>query len=187
MFLSTLSFAVVALALVGQASGFGEEFRLFALVVLPVVLFIGIGTTIRMDGANYHDAICVTGINRIRAGYLELAPGLDRFFVMGTTDDLRGFELTTAVPPGRSMAAHMVAGTPTLIGVLNAVLTSAIAALALVQVGVAAGVAIAIGLPVFLLAVGVHGWFGLRSMRSSMSDYRPMFPGADEAGPSEPH
>ena len=40
MFLSALSFSVVALALAGQASGFGEEFRIFALIVLPVVLFL---------------------------------------------------------------------------------------------------------------------------------------------------
>jgi hypothetical protein len=78
MFLSTLSFSIVALALIGQVSGFGDDFRLFALVVLPVVLFMGVGTVIRMDSANYHDGLCVIGMNRIRAGYLELAPDLDR-------------------------------------------------------------------------------------------------------------
>jgi len=185
MFLSTLSFAVVALALVGQASGFGEEFRLFALVVLPLVLFLGIGTTIRMDSANYHDAICVIGMNRIRAGYLELAPDLERFLVMGTTDDLRGAGLTMAIPPGRSMAANFVAGTPSLILVLSAVLASAIVALALVQLGVAAGVAIAIGLPAFLVTLGLQAWVGLRSMQRSMRDYRPKFPTSEDAMPPE--
>jgi hypothetical protein len=85
MFLSTLSFALVALALIGQATGFGEEFRVFALIVLPVVLFLGIATSLRMDSANHHDAMCVVGMNRIRAGDLEIAPDLERFFVMGTT------------------------------------------------------------------------------------------------------
>ncbi|HEY4748751.1 MAG TPA: hypothetical protein VIH38_14345, partial [Steroidobacteraceae bacterium] len=41
MFLTTLTGAIVALALVAQASAFGEAFTLFALVILPVVLFIG--------------------------------------------------------------------------------------------------------------------------------------------------
>ena len=38
MFLTTLSGAIVALGLVGGATGFGEAFTLFALVILPVVL-----------------------------------------------------------------------------------------------------------------------------------------------------
>ena len=73
MFLATLSGAIVALALVAQATSFGDGFRIFGLIVLPVVLFIGVGTTLRMGIENYHDAICIHGMNRIRAGYL--APG----------------------------------------------------------------------------------------------------------------
>src|SRR5688500_6591166 len=96
MFLATLSGAIVALALVAQATDFGEGFRIFGLVILPVVLFVGIGTNFRMGFSNYHDALCVQGMNRIRAGYLEIAPDLDRYFVMGSTDDERGFQLTQA-------------------------------------------------------------------------------------------
>ena len=39
MFLTTLTGAIVALALVAQASAFGDAFTLFALVILPVVVF----------------------------------------------------------------------------------------------------------------------------------------------------
>src|SRR2546421_6703983 len=67
MFLSTLSGAVVALGLVGGASGFGEAFTLFALVILPVVLVIGVATYLRLGASNYHEALCVVGMNRIRA------------------------------------------------------------------------------------------------------------------------
>src|SRR5882672_12088333 len=42
MFLTTLTGAIVALALVAQASAFGDGFTLFALVILPIVLFIGV-------------------------------------------------------------------------------------------------------------------------------------------------
>src|SRR6184192_2049727 len=71
MFLSTLSGAIVALALVAQASAFGDTFTLFALVILPIVLFIGLATFIRLGATNYHELMCVTGMNRIRAAYLE--------------------------------------------------------------------------------------------------------------------
>src|SRR3982074_3474684 len=62
MFLTTLSGAIVALALVAQASAFGEGFTLFALVILPVVLFVGVSTSTRLGGANSHHAPVVTGM-----------------------------------------------------------------------------------------------------------------------------
>ena len=50
MFLSVLSGAVVALALVAQATAFGEGFVTFALLILPVVLFVGVTTFMRLVG-----------------------------------------------------------------------------------------------------------------------------------------
>ena len=87
MFLSTLSGAIVALALVAQASDFGDGFRIFALVILPVVLFIGLTTLLRLGIANYHDGLTVVGMNRIRAAYFERVPEVRRYFVTGGTDD----------------------------------------------------------------------------------------------------
>src|SRR5256885_16653217 len=57
MYLSTLSGSIVALGLIGGVDGFGIPFFTFALVLLPVVLFVGIGTWIRMGASNYHDAM----------------------------------------------------------------------------------------------------------------------------------
>src|SRR5437588_5211162 len=116
MFLTTLSGAIVALGLVGGATGFGESFTLFALVILPIVLFIGLATYIRLGASNYHEALCVIGMNRIRAAYLELAPDLQRYFVMSGHDDLRGIGITMGVQPGGGSifwAAQIIAGTPT--------------------------------------------------------------------------
>jgi hypothetical protein len=48
MFLTLLSGATVALALVAQATAFGEGFAVFALLILPVVLFIGLATYVRL-------------------------------------------------------------------------------------------------------------------------------------------
>jgi hypothetical protein len=48
MFLSLLSGAVVALALVAQATAFGQAFALFAMLILPVVLFVGLATFVRL-------------------------------------------------------------------------------------------------------------------------------------------
>lgn len=129
MFLSTLSGAIVALALVAQATQFGEGFRLFGLTILPVVLFVGIGTVLRMGFANYHDALCVVGMNRIRAAYLEMVPEVERYLVMGTTDDQPGVSQTMGLMPRTPMAVQMLASSPLLISVINAILSAAIAVL----------------------------------------------------------
>ncbi len=183
MYLSTLSGALVALGLIGSVGGLGDAFYVVALIVLPVVLFIGIGTWLRMGSANYHDAIAVAGMNRIRAAYLEIAPDLAPYFVMGVHDDARGIGVTMAVPPGMSPLAHLVAGTPTLIMVLNGVVSGAIVAVALLRLLAAEPV---IALVVALVAaVGVI-LFEFRSARGKIrlgqNALAPMFPTpADES------
>jgi hypothetical protein len=88
-----------------------------------------------MGATNYHDAIAVAGMNRIRAAYLEIAPDLAPYFVMGVHDDAAGISVTMAVPPGTRAFVHLIAGTPTLVMVLNGVVAGAIAALVLHRLG----------------------------------------------------
>src|SRR5215831_9744947 len=52
MYITVLSAAVVALALVAQATAFGPSFHIFALLVLPVVLLVGLATSIILSEAN---------------------------------------------------------------------------------------------------------------------------------------
>ena len=176
MFLSTLSGAIVALALVAQASNFGEGFRLFALVILPVVLLVGIGTVLRMGISNYHDAMCVIGMNRIRAGYMEMAPDLERYFVMGTTDDYAGVNRTMAVQPGTSLAVEMLASTPLLVTTLNAILAAAILALLSLQMGADTAPALLIAAAGFALTLGVFVWYAKRDIDRVIGAHQPLFP-----------
>jgi hypothetical protein len=186
MFLATLSGAIVALALVAQATEFGEGFRLFALVILPVVLFIGIGTNLRMGISNYHDARCVIGMNRIRAAYMEMAPELQRYFVMGTTDDERGVQLTMAFLPGTSMLVQMVASTPLLVTVLDAVLAAAIVALLVLQVGGNTLLALMLGAVGFVAIIASFTWYANREIKGLVAMNPPLFPGRPgDAGSGE--
>jgi hypothetical protein len=183
MFLATLSGAIVALALVAQATQFGEGFRIFGLVILPVVLFVGIGTNFRMGYANYHDAICVQGMNRIRAAYLEIAPDLGRYFVMGTTDDERGFALTQAMIPGTPLIVQMLASSPMLISVLDSVIAGAIVALAVLQLGGGTLVALVGAVVTFVLALLVHFWYARRQIEGVRDEFMPRFPSAPSGAP----
>jgi hypothetical protein len=183
MFLSTLSGSIVALALVAQATAFGEGFRLFALVILPVVLIVGVGTNLRMGISNYHDAMTVIGMNRIRAGYMEIAPELGNYFVMGTTDDQRGVDLTMAMQPGTSLPVQMLASTPILVTILNGVLVATIVALLAIQLGGAALIALLLGVLGFAVTVGGFMWYAGRDIARIIAAYEPMFPGPTEPAP----
>jgi hypothetical protein len=176
MFVSTLSFATVALALAAQVSNFGEGFRLFALVVLPVVLFLGISTRLRLDSSNLHDATCVAGMNRIRHAYLELAPDLEPYFVMGATDDERGVLLTMVNPPGRPMMVAIIAATPFQLDVLNSVLLALIAALLALQVRADGATAAVIAAAGFFIGMLASLWYARSWVAGVTRAYRPRFP-----------
>jgi hypothetical protein len=180
MFLSALSGAIVALALVAQATSFGDGFRLFALVILPVVLFIGLTTLLRLGLANYHDGICVVGMNRIRAAYFERVPEVRRYFVMPGNDDDAAIWRAMAMDPAIPMPIILLASAPTLVGVLNAVLAAVIGAIAAIQLGADGGVATLVGVAAFIvLFVGEFLW-GSREAQRERPEYTPMFPTPSE-------
>jgi hypothetical protein len=182
MFLSTLSFSVVALALVAQASDFGDGFRLFALAVLPVVLFLGVGTLLHLDTSNYQELMCVVGLNRIRALYVELAPDLEGAFVAGTSDDWAGIMKSMALVPGRSNAINHFAATPVQIAVLDAVLVAAIVALVVIQVGGGETVALGSGAVGFAVALPGLVWYSQHTLRTANRAHQPRYPsGTDTA------
>src|SRR5881397_103823 len=186
MFLTTLTGAIVALGLVGGASGFGEAFTLFALVILPVVLFIGVATWIRLSSSNYHEALCVIGMNRIRAAYLELAPDLERYFVMSAHDDFRGIGVTMGVPPGGGKffwLAQIVAGTPTVVTILNSVLAGAITAIAALRIGAAPGTALLLGGAGFVITIALQSWYSQRGIAKLQAGHHPMFPSPEGESP----
>jgi hypothetical protein len=177
MFLSTLSGSIVALSLIGGVDGFNDPFFVVALVVLPVDLFVGIGTWLRMGAANYHDAITVAGMNRIRAAYLEIAPDLAPYFVMGVHDDATGIGTTMAVPPGTAPLVHLIAGTPTLVMVLNAIVAGAIAAIAAFRfAGTEAPVTILLAVAFAAIVLTAEMGSARRKIARSQGALVPMFP-----------
>jgi hypothetical protein len=177
MYLSTLSGSLVALGLIGGVDGFKDAFYVVALIVLPVVLFVGIGTWLRMGATNYHDAVTVYGMNRIRAAYLEIAPDLAPYFVMGVHDDPAGIGITMAVPPGTPAIVHLIAGTPTLVIVLNGIVSGAIAAVAVLRAtGAGGNVALATALVVTVAVIGFQLMVARRNIQRLQSQVHPMFP-----------
>lgn len=158
MFLTTLSAAVVALALVSQATDYGDDFTLFALLVLPLVLLLGIWTSIRLRVAWDEDVWMVVGMNRLRHAYIDIAPELERYFVTSCYDDMAGI-MKSYSPTGPSRVTRIMASTPVLVGTINSAVVGVIVALIveffehppLIHVGAGAIAAVAAG----ILFVGI--------------------------------
>lgn len=185
MYLSTLSAAMVALGLIAGVSGFEDAFFAFAFVILPVELFIGVGTVARMAASNYHDAMAVYGMNRIRGAYLEIAPELAPYFVMGTHDDPAGIGITMAMRPGTPMAVHIVAATPFLINILNCVVSGAIAALVALRVlRLDLAPVLLAAIIVALLVFAVQSVIARREISQGQALVQPMFPTPNASAPS---
>ena len=181
MYLSTLSGAMVALALVAQGSA--STAQQFALVILPIVLFVGVATFIRLGAANTNEANCVVGMNRIRAGYLEIAPDMAKYFVMSAHDDARGVGITMGVAPGSRSFAHFIAATPIVVATLNSVVVGVIFALVGLQLGAAIGPSLIAGLGGFVLAAALEGRYASQSIASGRAGVRPVFPHPTEVTP----
>ena len=143
MFLSVLSAGVIALALVAQATGFGSGFTAFALVLLPVVLFLGLTTYIRLVAVNHDETRWVLGMSRIRAAYLELAPELERWFITSHHDDQQGAMVTAGWGTFPTLFGYVT--TPTVVGVIDAVVAGVIVVLATHALGLEASLAAALG------------------------------------------
>src|SRR5690349_21898152 len=114
MFITLLSASVVALALVAQINAFGPGFRLFALLVLPVVLLVGVATVVCLSDANSEDFRLIVGMNRLRHAYLELAPELEPYFITPHHDDEASVMQVYGGHQGFRLS-RIVAGTPILV------------------------------------------------------------------------
>jgi hypothetical protein len=115
-------------------------------------------------------------MNRIRAGYLEIAPDLERFFVMGSTDDVEGIVKTMAIFPRRSVVFNLMSANPTLLAVLNSVLFGAIIGLGGIQVGAEMGVALVAGAVGFVGCLGAWILLARHMLTDLQSVHEPMFP-----------
>jgi hypothetical protein len=176
MFFTVLSAAVVALALVAQATAFGPGFRLFALLVLPVVLLVGVATFLRLGDANTDDFGLVLGMNRLRHAYLELAPELEPYFVTGHHDDMAGITQSYGLGYHAGLG-RVLAATPNLVAIIDAVVFGVLAALIATLLGAPDATAVAIGAIAALVAVMGFAVLVARARARVWRGVHPRFPG----------
>lgn len=88
LFLSAVSGALVALALVAQLDRLGATFLLFAFTVLPALLMLGGMSYARLADLAVHDAYYAQAIGRIRSFYFDVAgPDARQYWLLSAGDD----------------------------------------------------------------------------------------------------
>jgi hypothetical protein len=153
VFLTVLSASIIALALLADATGFGAQTTMVALVVLPVVFLLGIAAYVRMVRINIEEFQLVLAMNRLRHAYLALEPGMERYLSTGHHDDEQGMFTTYMVdnPTRQGTVGHFLVNTPTIVATVDAAVGGAIAVLGLHAAGAPRAVSVAGAVAAFLL------------------------------------
>ena len=178
VFLTTLSASAVALALVADASGFGDEFKIFSLVLFPIVLFLGVATYVRLVQINLEDIYLVGAMNRLRRAYVDTAPEISEYLTSGVNDDEAGVWASYLL--GRRQPhpwAQFLATTPTVVATLDAVIATVGAGALARHLGTSGGALVLLCIAVFLTS-----WAGLFALQlrafKRVRQTEPRFPAA---------
>jgi hypothetical protein len=179
IYLGSLSASLVAFALIAQGESTVADFRLFALLILPGLFFLGTVTFVRIVETGIEDAIYAQAINRIRRYYLELAREDARYFALGGNDDMEGVLANMGITVSRWRPFFSVAS---VIALINSMVAGALLGVALDAFS-RRSIALIVGIVVVLIAFVVHYRLGSNRFARALVRFTPIFPSsADRAG-----
>ena len=75
-----------------------------------------------------------------------------------------------------SWVGQIVAGTPTVVMILNSVLAGAIAAIVALRIGAGPPMTLLAGGVGFVRALAAQGWYARESIAKAQAGHRPLFP-----------
>jgi hypothetical protein len=180
IFLGSVSAGLIALGFAAQGGDSLATMRAFALVLFPVLVFLGLSTFERVLQVSIEDLALEIRINRLRRFYLEAAPGLRGWLAPAPTADTFEAALRSlGLKPRTGQVLLTVAGT---ISIVNSALVG-------VWVGMAASflpgpalVPTVVGLAAMLgAALGQHR-YQLRRRQAAPAPFA--LDDADDAHPS---
>jgi hypothetical protein len=169
--LTVCSASLVVIALVVQADGFDTAFHVLSLGLASAMLVLGTLTSVRVTNASLDDQNLIAGMNRLRAGYLALDPGVEQYFVASWRDDAEGVMATATMGVKRSRLSHVIASTSFFINVVNAMVAGTVGALIVYDVG---GASIAMGVVGLVAGLGYLGLMVEIGRRRFGRHFRPL-------------
>ncbi len=182
LFLSTISSSLIALAFIWQISHLGTAFFLFALVLIPPLLFLGLVTFERVLQSAIEDSVCARGINRIRHFYVELGPQVKDYFILSIHDDEAGAHGDMQMQMSWWQLFLTTAG---MIAVINSLLGGAFAGLLISQLfGSPLLLCLSAAIVIFLVVLVAHQRYQWRCWRRVDRHLTVLFPSdADRQAP----
>jgi len=179
LFLGAVSSSIVALAFIGQMSEMGQAFFLFALILLPSLIFLGLVTFIRVNQTGIEDMISSRGINRIRHYYTEVAPLVENYFILSTHDDMLGYLQNLG---GQASIFQQFVSTAGLVSVINSILTAVFVGLLTFSLfNASLLVCITAGVVVFAASVALYMRYQHRHWKENEKHMKVLFPSENES------
>jgi hypothetical protein len=167
IFLTLVSAGLVTLGVLGNATEFRGWFGVAALGVLFLLVLLGVITQLRVFNTATEDLVYVLAMNRLRGAYLDLDPGIEPYFMMGTTDDDHGAGTTYYAFAERDRS-QVFASSMMLILVVNTALVGLFggsliyALIGSVGWSIAVGVVVAIAVFVLWMTWGYRGYLHVK-------------------------
>jgi hypothetical protein len=175
LYLGAVSSSLVALAFIGQMSEMGSAFIIFALILLPSLIFLGVVTFIRVYQTGTEDMVAARGINRIRHYYAEVAPDIERYFILSTHDDMKGMLANMGVQ--KQGWWQLFVSTHGLVGVINSILVAVFVGLvASFLLNASIPIAILGGVVVFGISEYLHFRYQNTAYTASEQSLKVLFP-----------
>jgi hypothetical protein len=163
IYLAALSSNLIALAFIGQMSRLGVAFYAFALILLPVLAFVGTVTFVRLVQSSIEDIAYAHRIGLVRSYYLRISPELEPYLVVFRA--MQGASFQGA--PGAWQLTLTAAG---MVAVVNSVVVASCTGLVLVAAGVhSLAIPVAAGALVGVGAFALHE----RHHRRALHSYSP--------------
>jgi hypothetical protein len=167
IYLAALSSSLIALAFIGQMSRLGAAFYAFALILLPVLAFVGVVTFQRLVQSSIEDIAFAQRVARLRAFYLDVAPELEPFLLMVRGPHAEALLHHESLRPSARQLTLTTAG---MVAVVNSVVIAACVGLGVGTLPIGSlGIALAAGAVVGVATLSIQR----RHHRRVVEAYRP--------------
>ena len=176
MFIAALSGAVVALALVAQATDFGAGFVAFALVLLPVVYFLGVVTIARLAQVNHREQALGAG-NESDSERIPPTRARARAVLRHESVRRRGWcphDISGAHRALRRLQPFIAV--PGVIAVIDSVVAGAAGGIAGLGLDLGVVAALALGAAFFVLSILFFALWARTQIGNVSTGLRPLFP-----------
>lgn len=173
--LTLVSAGLVTLGLLGQALQYGDVFPVAEIGVLAFLTVIGLMTQTRVGGVADQDMEYVIAMNRLRAAYVQLDPGVEPYLLAAAHDDEAGMRQTYSFILVEGFG-HVFGSSFMLTFVVNGLLVGLLGASIVSVLGGAAGWAIAVGLVLGIAFVVGSAQWGFRHYAAVWARYTPIRP-----------